>query len=371
MSMVEERVREITGRWYMREPLLLMTLLSHRLEPNDKISTLRSGKGRIEYNPAYMESLSGDELEAKLKTETFRLLLRHPYRQAKRNDPVLSYLASNITLNECYTFPDLPHRSADYWEGEEYRKQNFEFYYRELKKIGEDTRNNDEGEGEEETELWDDDDYMDQKMKGLITQAVQSKSWGSLSGVLVETLIAGLRPVLDYRKVLRGFRAMVLSSDKILTRTKQSRRYSFLYMGRKNQFTTRLLLGVDVSGSISTEEINLFYSAVNRFFHYGVIGLEVLQFDTEIKGTPELMKKARKTIEVTGRGGTDFQSLINYFAEHDKQYDGLIIFTDGFAVIPKVSRGIARKILWICNNKANYERHHGWMTRQGRCCWID
>ena len=83
------------------------------------------------------------------------------------------------------------------------------------------------------------------------------------------------------------------------------------------------------------------------------------------------MKKARRTIEVTGRGGTDFQSLINYFTEHAKQYDGLIIFTDGFAVIPKVSRGIARKILWICNNKANYERHHGWMNVQGRCCWIE
>ncbi|GHV73853.1 hypothetical protein AGMMS49940_11550 [Spirochaetia bacterium] len=369
MSVMEERVREITGRWYMREPLLLMTLLSHRLEANDKITSLRSGKGCIEYNPAYMEGLSGDELEAKLKIETFRLLLRHPYRHAKRNDPVLSYLASNITLNECYAFTDLPHRAADYWEGEEYRKQNFEFYYRELKKIGEDTRNNDEGE--EETELWDDDDYMDQKMKGLVTQAVQSKAWGSLSGALVETLIAGLRPVIDYRKVLRGFRAMVLSSDKILTRTKQSRRYSSIYLGRKNQFTTRLLIGVDVSGSISTEEIDLFYSAVNRFFRYGVIALELLQFDTAIKGEPALMKKARKTIEVTGRGGTDFQSLINYFTEHAKQYDGLIIFTDGFATIPKVSRGTARKILWICNNKANYERHQGWMKVQGRCCWIE
>jgi predicted metal-dependent peptidase len=144
-----------------------------------------------------------------------------------------------------------------------------------------------------------------------------------------------------------------------------------LYLGRKNQFTTRLLIGIDVSGSISPEEIDLFYSAVNRFFRYGVNALELLQFDTVLKGEPVLMKKARKAIEVTGRGGTDFQPLINYFSEKGKNYDGLIIFTDGFAAIPKVSRALARKILWICNSKANYDRHHGWMSRQGRCCWIE
>jgi predicted metal-dependent peptidase len=164
---------------------------------------------------------------------------------------------------------------------------------------------------------------------------------------------------------------MVLSSEKILTRTKQSRRYGELYLGRKNQFTTRLLIGVDVSGSISDMEIDLFYSAVNRFFRYGVNSLELLQFDAALKGEPVLMKKARKSIAVTGRGGTDFQPLFDYFAENDKNYDGLMVFTDGFAAIPRVSRGLARKTLWVCNSKANYERHQGWMSAHGRCCWID
>jgi hypothetical protein len=347
-----------------------MTLLSHRLQSNEKIATLRSGKGRIEYNSAFLESLDDEALEEKLKIEALRLLLRHPYRQAKRNDPVLSYMASNITLNECYPFKDLSHHAGDYWADPLFAKQNFEFYYRELKKIGDDVR--DDGSAYAgETALWDDDDYMDQKMKGLVNEAALSKSWGNLSGELIAILIAGLWPAIDCRKILLGFRAAVLSSQKILTRSKQSRRYGFLYLGRKNQFTTRLLIGVDVSGSLSDRELDLFYSWINRFFRYGVSSLEVVQFDAALKGEPELMKKARKTIQVTGRGGTDFQPLFNYFGENTKNYDGLIVFTDGFAAIPRVSRALARKTLWICNNKANYDRHHLWMSRQGRCAWIE
>jgi predicted metal-dependent peptidase len=349
---------------------MLMTLLSHRLEPNETIATLRSGKGRIEYNRAFLESLDDGALEEKLKVEALRLLLRHPYRQAKRNDPVLSYIASNITLNECYDFTELPHRAGDYWEDPAYAKQNFEFYYRELKKLGDDIRDAESGY-DGEAALWDDDDYMNQKLQGLVSEAAASKSWGNLSGDLIATLIAGLKPALDYRKILVGFRAAVLSSRKILTRSKQSRRYGSLYLGRKNQFTTRLLIGVDVSGSISDAEIDMFYSGINRFFSYGVVSLEVAQFDTALKGEPELLKKARRTIQVTGRGGTDYQNLFDYFGENVKNYDGLIVFTDGFAAIPKVSPALARKTLWICNSKANYERHHLWMSRLGRCAWIE
>jgi predicted metal-dependent peptidase len=371
VSRAEERIRDIAGRWYLRDPLLLMTLLSHRLEPNDSIATLRSGKGRVEYNPAFLESLDDETLEEKLKIEAFRILLRHPYRQAKGNDPALSYMASNITLNEYYPFSDLSFHAADYWEDPEFSKQNFEFYYRELKKLGDGAGDDGAGNANEKTGLWDEDDYMDQKLKGLAAEAAASRSWGSLSGELIAMLTAGLRPVVDYRKILLGFRAMVLSSEKILTRSKQSRRYGFLFLGRKNQFTTRLLIGVDVSGSIYDAENDLFYSTVNRFFRYGVNSLDLLQFDASLKGEPVLMKQARKTIHVTGRGGTDFQPLCKYFGENEKRYDGRIVFTDGFAAIPALPRRLARKTLWLCNNRANYDRHRPWMSRLGRCAWIE
>jgi predicted metal-dependent peptidase len=425
-------IGQVTDKWFMREPALLMALLSHSVKVNDSIQGIRCGQGRIEYNSDYVSRLSDEQVEEQLKIEVIRILLRHPYRQPPGYDVKLSYMASNITLNEYYPFKNLPYKASDFWQPAGYIKKYFEFYYQELQKIkspgsggnenktqedtaekdrteargnnknaekdraeargnnenaekdqGEasgnrehtDSEHNDNGNSErtafENAALWEEDEYMDKKIVDIITFAQQNLSWGTISGSLKETLIASLRTVIDYRKVLKGFRASILSSDKTLTRFKPSRRYGFLSMGKKSVFTTKLLFGVDVSGSLSVQEISRFYSTINRFFKYGIQSLDVLQFDTEIKGELVSLQKAQKTVAVLGRGGTDFQSIIDYFLKARKTYDGLIIFTDGYAEHPKVPAEATRKILWICNSTMNYERHHPWMRKLGRCCWIE
>jgi predicted metal-dependent peptidase len=125
-----------------------------------------------------------------------------------------------------------------------------------------------------------------------------------------------------------------------------------------------------VSGSISDKEINLFYSTINRFFKYGIEEIDVQQFDAKLQGEPLLIKKAQNEIQVKGRGGTSFQPIIDYFATNRSTYNGLIIFTDGYAPQPNILPRDTRKILWICNNKQSYEEHQRWMSKQGRCCWI-
>ncbi len=65
------------------------------------------------------------------------------------------------------------------------------------------------------------------------------------------------------------------------------------------------------------------------------------------------LKKAESDVKVLGRGGTDFQPVINFYEEH-KEYDGLIIFTDGMASEPKIPT--RRRILWVLFNRACYDR---------------
>jgi predicted metal-dependent peptidase len=143
-----------------------------------------------------------------------------------------------------------------------------------------------------------------------------------------------------------------------------------MYMGMRRKFTTKLLVGVDVSGSITDKQLSAFYSAINRFFKYGVEFIDVQQFDAALQGKPLPMAKARRNIDIIGRGGTSFKPVIEYFATNVSQYDGLIIFTDGCAEIPNVPLSVARLILWICATKRDYERSRSWMRERGRCCWI-
>ena len=56
--------------------------------------------------------------------------------------------------------------------------------------------------------------------------------------------------------------------------------------------------------------------------------IDVIQFDIEVKGKPLALKRARRAVEVLGRGGTSFTPVLAYIDEH-RDYDGLIIFTDG------------------------------------------
>jgi Uncharacterized protein conserved in bacteria len=479
MNAIEKRIQSISDKWFLRDPVLFMVLMSHKVEPNKGLRhIIRCGKGTIEYGYDYeLGKISDEVLEENLRAEVIRILLGHPYRRYNGKKDT-AYIASNLVLNENYMFRYLKYKVHDFWNDNSHYRRHFEFYYSELLKLpggfggsdvsengddglpgnskspsqGKDTDNsssqdedlsdeagsaknsslskksskdestneinglsmqdedlseggnpdgqsisvceipsqdesedysqdesmdetNELSEQSEElskrTELWDEDDYIEQQIKEIIEWANSSMTWGSLSGDLVQILLASLKPKIDYRKILSGFRATVLSSQQMLTRFKPSRRYGFEYMGKKSQFKTKLLIGVDVSGSVSNKEIRKFYSIVNRFFKYGIQTLSVQQFDCELKGKPIEMKKAKQKIFVQGRGGTCFQPLINFFSREKNQYDGLIIFTDGYAVIPEVKPHIARKTLWICNNKWSYEHHHEWMTKIGRCCWID
>jgi predicted metal-dependent peptidase len=174
---------------------------------------------------------------------------------------------------------------------------------------------------------------------------------------------------LNYRAVLRQFRASVLSIHRRLTRMKPNRRYGFAYMGSRYEFTTRLLFAVDVSGSMSAADLALGFSVVNRFFKYGVERIDVLQFDTEIKGDPVLLKRARRTIAVSGRGGTSFAPVMRFLDEH-REYDGAIVFTDGIAPVPPRPTNRRTRVLWLFTNEETYRRRHEALRAIGRATFL-
>ncbi|MCB1769353.1 MAG: hypothetical protein KDJ31_06585 [Candidatus Competibacteraceae bacterium] len=104
-------------------------------------------------------------------------------------------------------------------------------------------------------------------------------------------MLANRQLRLDYRSVLRLFHRSILSRRRRLTRMKPSRRYGFQYMGSRYDFTTRLLVAVDVSSSMSNDDIRLGFSLVNRFFQYGIDSIDAIAFNTEVHG--EVLKRAR------------------------------------------------------------------------------
>ena len=223
--------------------------------------------------------------------------------------------------------------------------------------------------GQLNTAEWDVDEFRVDEIDDKIRAAHASNTWGPMAGRCKEQILASLMPRLNYRAVLRQFRTSVRSIRRCLTRMKPNRRYGFVYMGSRYDFTTRLLVAVDVSGSMSQTDIAHGFGVINRFFAYGVPAIDVIQFDTKIQGSPLTLKRAQRQVIVSGRGGTNFTPVIDFLDAH-RDYDGAIIFTDGHAPIPRMPQNRRTRVLWLFNTEATYRAMHPALRAIGRAAFL-
>ena len=102
-------------------------------------------------------------------------------------------------------------------------------------------------------------------------------------------------------------------------------------MGSVRRFTSRILVALDVSGSVSSEALGYFLGVANSAFKYGITEIDVIQFEMYVT-VKDRLRHALKETFAFGRGGTDFQVPVDYAAKGG--YDGLVIVTDGEAPHP-------------------------------------
>ena len=370
---MEERYTRILEWWFITEPPLFQVLCIHELVPNTQMSCpLRSGRKKLEYNPDIVKELSDHALEEALRAEAVRLLLKHPYeRRPDGCSQKAMGLASNLVVGDNYKHPrfrietpqDMGLKSG----------MNYEWYARMVEQ-----QNSSGGQGNEDgeeggsqgpgdrhrdlAELWDEDERVVQMINEVIST---TKSWGSIGGNFAEVLQASVKAKINWRNVFAGFRASIISSKRKLTRMRPNRRTGFDNMGSTRRFDTKLLVAVDVSGSIPSKSLEYFYGVINSAFRYGFESIDVIQFDCGIRAVHSL-KKVIKDVAIIGRGGTSFQEPIDY--AHENGYDGLVILTDGFAMEPTIPDGFKTGVLWVCENESCLKQHKNWMEKSGRTC---
>lgn len=370
---MEERYTRILEWWFITEPPLFQVLCIHELVPNTQMSCpLRSGRKKLEYNPDIVKELSDHALEEALRAEAVRLLLKHPYeRRPDGCSQKAMGLASNLVVGDNYKHPrfrietpqDMGLKSG----------MNYEWYARMVEQ-----QNSSGGQGNEDgeeggsqgpgdrhrdlAELWDEDELVVQMINEVIST---TKSWGSIGGNFAEVLQASVKAKINWRNVFAGFRASIISSKRKLTRMRPNRRTGFDNMGSTRRFDTKLLVAVDVSGSIPSKSLEYFYGVINSAFRYGFESIDVIQFDCGIRAVHSL-KKVIKDVAIIGRGGTSFQEPIDY--AHENGYDGLVILTDGFAMEPTIPDGFKTGVLWVCENESCLKQHKDWMEKSGRTC---
>ena len=357
-----DRIKTILEHWFIQEPVLFQVLCTHSFSANTRMACpVRSGFRRIEYNPEYLKEMSDSALEEALFTEAVRILLKHPYeRKPDGCSQKTIAVGSNLVIGDNYRHAAFNiERPRDY---ELPDGMSYEWYSRKIQAM----LPPDDGDGGSDlSALWEEDDMTLIMINDIIEGC---SDWGSLAGLFAEKLKASTRVGINWRNVFAGFRAGILSSKRRLTRMRPNRRTGFENPGSVRRFDTRLLVAIDVSGSISSESLRYFYGVVNSAFRYGFESVDVIQFDCGVRVVQKLKKVIRDTIAV-GRGGTSFQEPINY--AHENDYDGLVILTDGYAPQPSIPENMRCKIIWVCQDQSSYDHNHTWMEKSGRVCTID
>ena len=370
---MQERYTHILERWFITEPPLFSVLCLHELVQNAQMSCpLRSGRKKLEYNPDIVREMSDDGLEEALRAEAVRLLLKHPYeRRPEGCSQMAMGLGSNLVVGDNYKHPRFRIETPEDFGLK--TGMSYEWYARMVEQQNESGgQGGDDGDDDGQqsmsdkhrdlAELWDEDELTVQMINEVINT---TKSWGSLGGNFAELLQASVKAKINWRNIFAGFRASIISSKRKLTRMKPNRRTGFDNMGSVRRFDTKLLVAVDVSGSISTESLKYFYGVINSAFRYGFESIDVIQFDCGVRAVHNL-KKVIKDVAIVGRGGTSFQEPIDY--AHENGYDGLVVLTDGYAPEPTIPDGFRTGILWVCENESCLKQHKRWMEKTGRAC---
>lgn len=215
------------------------------------------------------------------------------------------------------------------------------------------------GNGEDPTnhdwEIFDDLSEAERKLVDKQTQRVlnQAKEQtvkrqgtvpGEINGVIIIEEI--VPPKFDWRGFIRRFTGV---STRVFTkkiRRKENRRFSD-NPGLKIKMKQHMLLAIDTSGSVSDDELKEFMNEIHHIYKTGV-DITIVQCDTEIQSIEPY--RGKHELKVSGRGGTYFDPVLDYFNENLKKFTSLVYFTDGEAYASIKPRG---NVLWVISERSS------------------
>jgi predicted metal-dependent peptidase len=107
-----------------------------------------------------------------------------------------------------------------------------------------------------------------------------------------------------------------------------------------------MLLAIDTSGSVSDKELAEFMNEMHHIYKAGV-DITVIQCDTRIHSIEPY--KGELDLKIHGRGGTEFDPVIEYFNQNNKLYTSLVYFTDGECSVDVLPKG---PTLWVLSEQS-------------------
>jgi predicted metal-dependent peptidase len=346
------------------EPFYGHLISKMRISKSDKVPSAGvsiTDKINLFYNEAWIESLDLIDVVKVLKHECGHILQEHIIR-AKQIGIVNSELhkrfnlATDATINTHDLVPTVEKiggvtvdslneklkQMIDEANAKDKGNRKFspmkegeiaEYYYNKINEFAEENsdilpQGSGFGDTMDDHSTWEESDGNEEMQKEVAKQAVNDsvKSCGGIGNVPGEiaSLVAELnKSQVNWKQQLRQFYVNTLKSTKLATRKRRNRRYGILQPGVKKKPELHLGLCVDTSGSVSDEELTLFWEEMKAIYSCGV-KITVIEADCVVQNVYEF--EGKKTPEFRGRGGTSYNPAIKKALE--LKVDGILYCGD-------------------------------------------
>jgi len=365
------------------------------------VAPRKDGTLTLCFNPSYFEGTSDEVLRKVIEHEGMHVLNKHIPRLLRiiANEPsdVMKFVKSRIwnTAADCAVNPNInmPREVViqnkpwvgcfpDLYKMEDNRPTE-EYYYHLLEKENEKAKQKGDGEGGPGQDYdvigdhskWDgvvkevaDVSSLSRKIDGHIQEIIKDSAKnfkhrrGNLPGHIKDLIDAALAPpkVPYYqiiRKLIKGSRYSKFKRS--LTRINRKRTYAFVideenipaispFPGKTRDFTFKIVLLIDTSGSMSNDDILEALSAskniIEKDRHCEVT---VLENDTQLQKEYKIKKISDIQFNINGRGGTYLQEGLERARQINP--DVVLAFTDGYCenVNDYSKKELPKKIIWV------------------------
>ena len=198
-----------------------------------------------------------------------------------------------------------------------------------------------------------------------IASAAQSaRMQGKLSGNLSEIIDKFLQSKTPWHQILERF--MTSKAEQHHTWNRPNKRFlSTAYLPRRERMPRmgRLVVGIDVSGSISTDEVERFLGHVNAIIEQCPPKEVVIHYVTsEIKHT-DIFVREDYPVQATQKrwyGGTDMGAITRWIDADSEGADLCVIFTDGYTPRPDTE---PCDIVWVVTTDCAMDGFPGTILR--------
>ena len=329
---------------------------------------------------------------AVIKHETLHLLLKHLFRlDLKKYDPKVFNIAADLVVNQLIGKWKLPKNAvtlSSFPDLKLAKDESVEWYYKKIHDLKinlEKNKDNNSSNSKKNTfphesakkleEILRKGTHSDHSKWGLSKDNIKSEhAETELDRLIVQTkdriskeqfdllpqeiknlinlYIEKRNPKINWKRALKIFSSSSRRTRIKFTNKRISKRYG-TRPGIRVQRNQKIAVGLDTSGSISNDELILFFNEIHAMWRNGA-EIEVIECDDKVQNVYDYNGKFPNF--VSGQGGTDFTPVFQYInKERNTIYDGCIYLTDGYAGEPKIKPRC--KVFWVITPNGTVGSH--------------